>query len=65
MPAYRCYILDEQDKISSGTTIEADDDAGALVAAAAQLRVSELCPVIEVWEGKRLVGRVPQRDSKD
>ena len=62
---YRCYILNKADGISCGTTIDAEDDAGAFTAAADQLRVSELYPAIEIWQGSRLVGRVSQRDGKD
>jgi hypothetical protein len=34
MSHYRCYILDQEDKVKTGTSIEADDDAGALNLAA-------------------------------
>jgi hypothetical protein len=39
MSQYRCYILDQKDKVKTGTSIEADDDAGALNLAAQNLRV--------------------------
>lgn len=65
MPRYRCYVLDKQDRIESGTDITAEDDASALTSAAASVRTSELYPTLEIWQGSRIVGRVPQRDGKD
>ena len=43
----------------------AEDDASALTSAAANVRTSESYPTLEIWQGKRIVGRVPQRDGKD
>ena len=65
MVQYRCYVLNKQDRIFSATTIDADTDADALIKAAGQIRVSEFYPAIEVWEGSRIVGRVPQGDHLD
>lgn len=65
MSHYRCYIMDENDKVKAGTSIEADDDADALNLAAQNLRVDPSYPVIEVWQGNRIVGRIPQRDHLD
>ena len=59
---YRCYVLDKNDRISSATSVEAADDAEALSRAALKIRMSLAFPIIEVWQGKRLVGQVPQRD---
>ena len=64
MSHYRCF-LDENDKVTAGTSIEADDDAGALNLAAQNLRVAPSYPVIEVWQGSRMVGRILQRDHLD
>jgi hypothetical protein len=63
MTSYRCYVLDKNDRISSATSLEAADDAEALSKAALKIRMSLIFPIIEVWQGKRLVGRVPQRDT--
>ena len=62
MPSYRCYILDVEDRIASVDSVEAENDAGALSKAALKIRVSPKFPIIEVWQGRRIVGRVPQRD---
>ncbi|NJO32026.1 MAG: hypothetical protein HC869_01735 [Rhodospirillales bacterium] len=65
MPTYHCYVLDKADKISYRREIVAEDDLTAFVLAAESMRTWQLYPVIEVWQGTRLVGRVPQRDGKD
>jgi hypothetical protein len=62
MFSYRCYVLDVEDKIVSVDSVEAEDDADALSKAALKIRISPKFPIIEVWQGKRIVGRVPQRD---
>jgi hypothetical protein len=54
--------LDVEDKIVSVDSVEAEDDADALSKAALKIRISPKFPIIEVWQGKRIVGRVPQRD---
>jgi hypothetical protein len=46
MPRYRCYVLDKQGRIASGTDITAEDDASALTSAAASVRTSELHPTL-------------------
>jgi hypothetical protein len=62
MTYYRCYALDRQDKIASVDPVEAQDDADALTKAAVKIRVTCKYPAIEVWQGRRVVGHVPQRD---
>jgi len=62
---YRCYIRDKDDKAGPPVTVEAEDDAEALIKAAASIQVSLEFPILEVWQGKRLVGQVPQRDHVD
>jgi hypothetical protein len=59
---YRCYIRDKEDKAGPAVTLEAEDDAEALIKAAASIQVSLEFPILEVWQGARLVGQVPQRD---
>jgi hypothetical protein len=54
--------LDADDKIASVNSVVAEDDADALSKAALKIRASPKYPVIEVWQGKRIDGRVPQRD---
>jgi hypothetical protein len=56
MPTYRAYLLDTRGKIVWGDWIEADDEQDA------RRKAQELCsegkPVVELWEGKRMVGDV-------
>jgi hypothetical protein len=59
MTWYRCYVLDKEDKIASVDSVDATDDADALAKAALKIRVSTKYSLIEVWQGKRIVGRVP------
>jgi hypothetical protein len=54
-----------EDKIASVDSVEATDDGDALTQAALKIRVSAKFPIIEVWQGKRIVGRVPHRDHRD
>jgi hypothetical protein len=54
--------LDTADKIASVDSVVAQDDADALSKAALKIRLSPAFPIIEVWQGRRIVGRVPQRD---
>jgi hypothetical protein len=61
MPTYRCYTIDPLDKVGSGTSFDADDDAAALVKAAADFKTSLAYPNLEIWQGKRIVGYVPER----
>jgi hypothetical protein len=65
MPRYRCYVRDKEDRAGRPLVVEAEDDAEALIKAAASIQVSLELPIIEVWEGARLVGQVPQRDHID
>ena len=62
---YRCYVRDKEDRAGPFVTVEAGDDAGALNMAAASIQVSLEFPIIEVWQGSRLVGQIPQRDHVD
>jgi hypothetical protein len=65
MSTYRCYLLDRAGKCSLIISIEAEDDSLAFSIAIAEIATSEAYPVIEIWQGNRLVGRVPQRQDKD
>jgi hypothetical protein len=56
---YRCYLLDKSDRVLSSVVLEAEHDTDALLQASALLQRSDAFPNTEVWEGKRLVGRVP------
>ena len=62
MPTYRAYLLNKAGKIVWGDWIEADDEATA------QARAHELCsqgaPMVELWQGPKLVAEIPC-DSRD
>ena len=54
--SYRCYFMDQSDRIRSFEQIECADDAAAV------LKVHELLAtsnynIAELWQGKRLVGK--------
>ncbi|PAV68639.1 hypothetical protein WR25_20993 [Diploscapter pachys] len=53
MPHYRVYVLNDHDKISKATDIQARDDTHAFEAAE---KIQDAQP-LEIWQGTRLVGR--------
>ena len=57
---YRFYLLTEDDKIHDARNAESGSDADALLLAQDLFNESDGFPEIEIWQGKRLVGRVPQ-----
>lgn len=59
MTAYRLYCLDGANKVASAEWIDADDDHAALEAAKRMMDGQDC----EVWQGARLIGRIP-RDRK-
>jgi hypothetical protein len=61
LESYRFYLLSQQNKIGDAVYLDARDDDDALVKAPSTFTVSEDFPAIEVWQGKRMVGRVNQR----
>ena len=54
MSDYSIYCLDEAGKIASAELFGADDDKDAITLLHAQKRLVDC----ELWQGKRLVGRV-------
>jgi len=54
---YRLYGLDGVDKVASGEWFEADDD-NAAIEVATQMMDGHDC---ELWQGKRLVARIPHK----
>jgi cobalamin biosynthesis protein CbiG len=58
---YRLYGLDGVNKVASGEWIEADDDETAIEAAKKMMDGHEC----ELWQGKRLVARIPARSRRD
>jgi hypothetical protein len=58
--AYRCFLVKDDD-IAAVRTLECADDAEVFVKAAELLEAMSECQSIEIWHGKRLVGRIPKR----
>jgi hypothetical protein len=61
LESYRFYLLSQQNKIGAAVYLDARDDKDALVKAPSTFAVTEDFPAIEIWQGKRRVGRVDQR----
>jgi hypothetical protein len=61
LESYRFYLLSQQNKIGAAVYLDARDDADALVKAPSTFALSDEFPAIEVWQGKRKVGRTNQR----
>ena len=57
MAHYHCYLLRPDQSIDSRHDIEADNDDDA-IAKASLVAASDDTPIIEVWDGARLVGRL-------
>ena len=58
---YRLYGLDGVNKVASGEWIEADDDRTA-VEVAKKMMDGHDC---ELWQGSRLVARIPRPDARE
>jgi hypothetical protein len=56
MASYRIYQLNTADRIYAAKWVEADDDATALALAGDHCELG--VPSVEVWQGRRLVGRI-------
>ena len=61
MESYRFYLLSAQNKIGAAVYLDARDDDDALVKAPSAFTISAEFPDIEIWRGKRMVGRINQR----
>ena len=57
MTGYRLYCLDGANKVASAEWIDADDDEAAIEVAKRLMDGQDL----EVWQGARLVARLPRR----
>ena len=57
MAGYRLYGLDGVDRVASGEWIEAEDDDTAIEAAKDRMDGHDC----ELWQGRRLVARLPRR----
>lgn len=58
MPPYRCYLM-SGDRIQVVKIFECADDAEVILKATALLDVHPEHQNVEVWDGKRMVARVP------
>jgi hypothetical protein len=58
MACYRCYQLNAQSSIQRVHDIEAASDADALLRAGRAIETSADLPALEIWQGKRIVGRL-------
>jgi len=61
LESYRFYLLNVKNKIGAAVYLTARDDADALVKAPSTFTISDEFPDIEIWRGKRMVGRISQR----
>lgn len=61
LQSYRFYLLSLQNKIRDAIYLDARDDDEALVKAPSTFAVSDEFPAIEVWQGKRMIGRITER----
>lgn len=57
MVGYRLYGLDGVDRVASGEWIDAENDADAIAAAKDRMNGRDC----ELWQGRRLVARLPKR----
>ena len=58
MVSYRCYLVTAENKIAAATDFVAEDDTEAITKAPSTFEVSVQFPAIEVWHGRRIVGRL-------
>jgi hypothetical protein len=58
MADYRCYFVNNLDQIQAAQSLDCSEDAEALVQAGALAQSQSL--TVEIWNGARLVGRLPQ-----
>lgn len=58
MADYRCYLVNSLDQIQSATDMECAEDSEAMLQAGALAKSQSL--TVEIWNGARLVGRVPR-----
>lgn len=58
MADYRCYLVNSLDQIQSATNLQCEQDSEAMLQAGAIAQAQSL--TVEIWNGARLVGRVPQ-----
>jgi hypothetical protein len=64
MAHYHCYLVRSDQSISSRHDIEADNDDDA-IAKASLIVASDETPIIEVWDGARLVDLEIRKRASD
>jgi hypothetical protein len=62
MADYRCYLVNSLDQIQSATELECAEDSEAMLQAGALAQSQSL--TVEIWNGARLVGRVPRAETQ-
>jgi hypothetical protein len=58
MADYRCYFVNNLDQIQTAQNLDCAEDAEAMLQAGELAEAQSL--TVEIWNGARLVGRVPQ-----
>jgi hypothetical protein len=58
---YNFYLLDNEGKVYSAASMHCHDDIDAVEKAPFELQRSAWYPVIEIWQGRRLVERIGNR----
>jgi hypothetical protein len=61
MADYRCYLVNSLDQIQSATNLQCEEDSEAMLQAGAIAQSQSL--TVEIWNGARLVGRVPRVET--
>jgi hypothetical protein len=59
LAGYRFFLLTKDGKINSSVDIACANDTEAMAHASDLLQTAEEFPIVEVWSGQRLVGRLP------
>jgi hypothetical protein len=60
MADYRCYLVNNLDQIQSATNLQCAEDVEAMLQAGELAQSQSL--TVEIWNGARLVGRVPRSE---
>lgn len=58
MADYRCYFVNNLDQIQAAQNLDCAEDAEAMLQATELAGAQSL--TVEIWNGARLVGRLPQ-----
>jgi len=58
MADYRCYLVNSLDQIQSATELQCAEDSEAMLQAGTLAEAQSL--TVEIWNGARLVGRLPR-----